>query len=118
MNENAMAWLRMAFPLLKHQHKSNASCTAQYPQGVAHEGISCLRVGVIPAKEMAAKVLKTELNTITMKETDNPQSIDDMSNKLSHLYMASGSMLTAAMEKSQQINIMPSLYSGCINKAS
>ncbi len=38
-NDNAMAWLRMAFPLPKHQHEIDASCTAEYPQGVAHEAI-------------------------------------------------------------------------------
>lgn len=38
-NDNAMAWLRMAFPLPKHQHKINVSCTAEYPQGVAHDAV-------------------------------------------------------------------------------
>lgn len=32
-NNNAIAWLRMAFPLPKHQHEIDASCTAGYPQG-------------------------------------------------------------------------------------
>jgi hypothetical protein len=34
-NDNAMAWLRMAFPLPKHQHEIDASCTTNFPQGVS-----------------------------------------------------------------------------------
>jgi hypothetical protein len=34
-NDNAMAWLRMAFPLPKHQHEIDASCTTNFLQGVA-----------------------------------------------------------------------------------
>ena len=49
-NDNAMAWLRMAFPLPKHQHEIDASCTNTFPQGVAHEAIRRLKARVIPAK--------------------------------------------------------------------
>ena len=38
-NDSAIAWLRMAFSLPKHQHEINASCTTGYPQGLAHEAI-------------------------------------------------------------------------------
>jgi hypothetical protein len=73
---NAITWLRMAFPSLKHQHEINA-CTAEYPQGVAHDAVRRLKARVISAKEMTATVLRPELDTIDMKESDNLQSIDD-----------------------------------------
>ena len=98
-NDNAMAWLRMAFPLPKHQHEIDASCTNNFPQGVAHEAIRRLKARVILAKEMAATVLQAELNAIKMKETDDPQTIDDKFNELARLYMDSGSVLTAAMKR-------------------
>eukprot|EP00804_Cyclotella_cryptica_P006706 CCRYP_008640-RA/>CCRYP_008640-RA protein AED:0.60 eAED:-0.00 QI:0/0/0/0.2/1/1/5/0/1261 len=116
-NDNAMAWLRMAFPIPKHQHEIDASCSAAYPQGVAYEAIRCLKARVIPAKEMAATVLQAELDSIKMKETEDPQSVDDKFNELARLYTASGSVLTASMKKAQLMKIMPSLYSGCINTA-
>ena len=50
-NDNAMAWLRMAFPLPKHQHEIDASCTSNFSQGVAHEAIKHLKARMIPAKE-------------------------------------------------------------------
>ncbi len=71
-NDNAMAWLRMVFPLPKHQHEIDASCSTNYPQGVAHDAIIRLKARVIPAKEMAATVLQAGLNSIKMKETDDP----------------------------------------------
>ena len=116
-NDNAMAWLRMTFPLPKHQHEIDASCTAEYPQGVAYEEIRRLKNRVIPAKEMAATVLQAELEAITMKEKGDSQAIDDKFNELARLYTASGSTLTATMKKIQLLKIMPSLYSGCINTA-
>jgi hypothetical protein len=43
-NNNVIAWLRMAYPLAKHQHEIKGPCTAEseYPQGVAQRqpGIS------------------------------------------------------------------------------
>ena len=71
-NDNALAWLMMAFPLPKYQHEIDAACTAEYPQGVDHEAIRHLKARVIPAKEMAATVLQAELDAIKMKETDDP----------------------------------------------
>ncbi len=38
-NDNAMAWLRMAFPLPKHQHEIDASGTNEYPLGVSYEAV-------------------------------------------------------------------------------
>ena len=52
-----------------------------------------------------------------MKETDDPQSVDDKFNELARLYTASGNVLTVMMKKTQLVKIMPSLYSGCINTA-
>ncbi len=98
-NDNAIAWLRMAFPLPKHQHEIDASCTTGYPQGLAHEAIRRLKARVIRACEMAASVLQMELDSIKMKETDDPQTIDDKFNELARLYMDSGSVLTAAMKR-------------------
>jgi hypothetical protein len=80
-----MAWLRMAFPLPKHQHEIDASCTSNFPQGVALEAIRRLKARVIPAKEMAATVLQAELDAIKMKETDDPQSVDDKFNELTDI---------------------------------
>jgi len=116
-NNNAMAWLRMAFPLSKHQHEIDAVCTTNFLQGAAREAIRRLKARVIAAKEMAATVLQAELDAIKMKATEDPQAIDDKFNELAILYIASGSTLTAAMKKTQLIKIMPSLYSGCINMA-
>jgi hypothetical protein len=87
-NDNAMAWLMMAFPLPKHQHEIDVSCTAEYPQGVAHEAIRHLKARVIPGKEMAVTVLQAELDAIKMKETEDPQSVDDKFNELARLYSA------------------------------
>ena len=107
----------MAFPLSKHQHEIDASCTAEYPQGVAHDAVRQLKARVIPAKEMAATVLQAELDAIKMTETDDPQAILDKFNELARLYTGSGSALTATMKKTQLMKIRPSLYSGCINTA-
>ncbi len=62
-NDNAMEWLRMAFPLPKYQHEINASCMAAYRIGVAHEVIRCLKARVTPAREVAATVLQAEFKT-------------------------------------------------------
>ncbi len=86
-------------PLPKHQHEINASCTTGYPQGLAHEAIRQPKARVIPAREMAASVLQMELDSSKMKETDDPQTIDDKFNELARLYTASGSVLTAVMKK-------------------
>jgi hypothetical protein len=59
-NDNVIVWLMMAFPLPKHQHEIDASCTTNFPQGVAHEAIRHLKARMIPAKEMAATVLQEE----------------------------------------------------------
>ena len=45
-NNNANAWLRMAFPLHQHQHEINALCTTGYPQGLVHEAIRQLKARV------------------------------------------------------------------------
>ena len=108
-NDKAITWLRMAFPLPKHQHEINASCTAEYPQGVAHDEVRQLKARVIPAKEMVAKVLQAELDAIKMKETDNLQAIDDKFNELMRLYTALGSTLMATMKKKQLLKFVPSL---------
>jgi hypothetical protein len=50
-NNNAMEWLRMAFPL---------PSISMYRIGVAHEVIRCLKARVIPAREVAATVLQAE----------------------------------------------------------
>lgn len=116
-NNNAMTGMMMVFLLPKHQHEIDASHTAQYSQGVAHEAIRHLKAQVIPAKEMAATVPQAKLDVIKMKETDHPQQVDDKSSELARLYMASGSTLTATMKKTQLMKITPLLYSGCINTA-
>ena len=72
---------------------------------------------MITAKEMAATVLQGELDAIKMKETDNPQAIDEKFNELVRLYTTSCSTLMATMKKTQLMKIMPFLYSGCINTA-
>lgn len=103
-NNNAMAWLRMAFPLLKHQHEIDASFTTEYPQGVAHKAIRNLKARVIQAKEMATSVLKAKLDAIKMKETDDQQSVDDKFNELARLYMASDSSLMVTLKKTSHEN--------------
>ena len=82
-NDHVMAWLRMAFPLPEHQHEIDVPCNAEYPQGVAHKAISCLKARVIHAKDMAATVLQTELDRIKMKETEDLQATDNKVNELS-----------------------------------
>ena len=89
----------MAFPLPKHQHEIDALCTTGYSQWLAYKAIRCLKARVIPACEMAASVLQIDLDLIKMKETDDPQLIDDKFSELARLYMASGSTLIATMKK-------------------
>ena len=60
-NDNTMALLRMAFPLPKHQHEINVSCTANFPQGLAHEAIRHLKASVIPVEEMTATVFASRI---------------------------------------------------------
>jgi hypothetical protein len=91
----------MAFPLPKHQYEIDASCTTEYPQGVAHEAIRHLKAREISAKEMAETFLQAELDAIKMKEIDDPKSINDKFNELSRLHMA-GSTLTAESSSLQK----------------
>jgi hypothetical protein len=67
---------------------------AEYPQGV-------LEARVIQAQEMAASVLQSELDSITMKETDDPQSMDNKFNELARLYTTLSITLTAALNSNQ-----------------
>lgn len=97
-NGNAMAWLRMTVPLPNYQNDIDAECNADYLQGVAYEEIRQLKVRVIPAQEMKASVLQSELDAIKMNEADDPQSIYDELNELTRLYMASGGILMALMK--------------------
>ena len=53
---------------------------------------------------MVVSVLQMELDSIKMKETDNPQTIDDKFSKLARLHTASGSVLSAVMKKTPDQN--------------
>ena len=79
-NNNAIVWLRIAFPLPKHQHGINVLCTTGQPQGLVHEVIRQLQAQVIPARETTVSVLQMELNLINMQETDDLQTINDKFN--------------------------------------
>ncbi len=59
-NDNAIAWLRMAFSLPNHQHEINELCTTRFPQGLVHEAIRQLKARVITGSQMELDSIKNE----------------------------------------------------------
>ena len=116
-NDDGMAWLRMSFPLSQHQHAIDKSRTSEYPNGVAYMAIKHLMARVIPAPEMAASILQTELESVTMKESDDPLTVDNKFNSISRLFASSGHTLTDSAKKTQLMKILPAVYTDCVTVA-
>ena len=64
--------IQTTFSLPRHRHEVNGSFTAVYPQGLAFEAIMHIKARMLLAQEMGALVLQMELDSIKMKEVDNP----------------------------------------------